>query len=403
MSGETRASLEDFLSGFSAGILAFLEQNDLQPTLRLLDEWSGERTQSDLENRAGGLVAIIQSLSQLLLDAARSKLPAPNALALVSRVQPLLSAAISHAVQLEMEAVNRHVLSELEETHQNLERLERSKSDFISIAAHELRTPLTLIDGYLAMLKEHWLAGDHSNELQLLFDGMHNGSRRLRQIVDDMVDVSLIDNQLLSLNFQPLWLDRIFEGLSDELAGVIKQRGQTLEMHAFPGSSEMIFGDEERLIQAFRNLLTNAIKYTPDGGKISIDGRRLPGYVDVLVQDTGIGILPENQAAIFEKFGRQGSPSLHSSSKTGYKGGGPGLGLPITKGIISAHGGAIWVESETCDEARCPGSTFHVVLPMLKSPPDNLSAKLFHPLSGLERSRNRSAGDQEENHGKEES
>jgi signal transduction histidine kinase len=127
-------------------------------------------------------------------------------------------------------------------------------------------------------------------------------------------------------------------------------------------------------------VITNAIKYTPDGGKISVDGRTLPGFVEITVTDTGIGIAPENHTRIFEKFGRLGNVSLHSTGKTKFKGGGPGLGLPITKGVIEAHGGAIWVESDGYDEVRCPGSTFHILLPIRKTPPDDKTAKLFRPL-----------------------
>ncbi|MBI1855354.1 MAG: HAMP domain-containing histidine kinase, partial [Chloroflexi bacterium] len=114
--------------------------------------------------------------------------------------------------------------------------------------------------------------------------------------------------------------------------------------------------------------------------RISIDGRTLPGFIEVIVTDTGIGISPENQAAIFEKFGQLGRANLHSSGKTKFKGGGPGLGLPITRGIIEAHGGTIWVESEGCDEEKCPGSIFHILIPARSEPTDPKVAKLFGKL-----------------------
>ena len=199
-----------------------------------------------------------------------------------------------------------------------------------------------------------------------------------------MIDVSLIDNSLLSLQFQPLWLDRLLHGLVQEIKPVLEQRKLKLEILPFAGSQEMTFGDPQRLAQAFRNLLANAVKYTPDGGEIRIDGRKLPGFVEILVKDSGIGIPAEDKNRIFEKFGRLGDAALHSSSKTGFKGGGPGLGLPITKGIVTAHGGAIWVESEGRDEQLCPGSTFHVLLPLRKTPPDDHTGRLFHPQAGVE-------------------
>ena len=185
---------------------------------------------------------------------------------------------------------------------------------------------------------------------------------------------------MLSLNFQPVWLNRLLSVLGDEFYPVARERGQTLEIKSFPGCDMMTFGDNERLFQALRNVISNSIKYTPDGGNILVDGRILPGFIEVTVTDTGIGIDPEDHSSIFEKFGRLGSVSLHSSGKTKFKGGGPGLGLPITKGIIEAHGGAIWVESDGYDERKCPGATFHILFPLHKTPPDDKSAKLFSPL-----------------------
>jgi signal transduction histidine kinase len=177
----------------------------------------------------------------------------------------------------------------------------------------------------------------------------------------------------------------MFESLALEFATRLEERNQKLEIRPFAGSDEFTFGDETRLYQAFRNLISNSIKYTPDGGQIIIDGRKLPGFIEVTVADSGIGIAPEDLAAIFEKFGRLGSVALHSSGKTKFKGGGPGLGLPITKGIIDAHGGTIWVESEGYDEVKCLNSSdirtvFHVMLPIRKEAPDEKSAKLFEPL-----------------------
>ncbi len=132
--------------------------------------------------------------------------------------------------------------------------------------------------------------------------------------------------------------------MRQEFSQTITERNLYFEIRTFPGSDELTFGDGERLYQALRNVVSNSIKFTPDHGKITMDGRLLPGFIEVTVTDTGIGIDPDDQNRIFEKFGRVGSVSLHSSGKTKYKGGGPGLGLPIAKGIIEAHGGAIWVE-----------------------------------------------------------
>jgi signal transduction histidine kinase len=129
------------------------------------------------------------------------------------------------------------------------------------------------------------------------------------------------------------------------------------------------------LNKLFSNLLYNAIKYTPDGGCITVSGQYWPAdnhdpaasFVEIMVSDTGIGVDPKVQELIFTKFYQTGPVSFHSSGKTKFKGGGAGLGLSIARGIVEAHGGRIWVESEGHDEQACPGSKFHVVLPIKQS------------------------------------
>jgi signal transduction histidine kinase len=213
----------------------------------------------------------------------------------------------------------------------------------------------------------------------MLLKGINIGIQRLRQIIDDLIDVSKIDNDLLSLNMQPLTLGRLIGLLKLTLEPVVQERHLTLTLCDFSGSELWIYADSERLHQAFRNVLENAVKYTPDYGSIVIDGRTLPGFIEVTVADSGIGISAENQTLIFRKYS-QAEPSLHSSGKTKFKGGGPGLGLPITRGIIEAHGGTIWVESSGCDEINCPGSTFHVLIPIRTEPSDPKIEKLFGKL-----------------------
>jgi signal transduction histidine kinase len=114
----------------------------------------------------------------------------------------------------------------------------------------------------------------------------------------------------------------------------------------------------------------NAIKFTPDGGSITIGGRYIngnePPQVEIAIRDTGIGIDPALHKLIFEKFNQTGDFLLHSSGKTKFKGGGPGLGLAIARGIVEAHGGRIWVESPGYNEKSFPGSTFFVSLPVDK-------------------------------------
>jgi signal transduction histidine kinase len=275
-----------------------------------------------------------------------------------------------------METRVAHISNELGKTQEKLQQLDRNKSNFISVAAHELKTPLTLIEGYTSMMVD---VAQNSEQPQMnsYLHGVETGIHRLRHIIDDMIDVSLIDNNLLTLNFQPVWVSHMFNLLSNELKKTVTDRNQTLTINSFEGSEIMIYADAERLYQALHNVVSNAIKYTPDKGTITINGRLLPGFVEIIIADTGIGISPEHQAIIFEKFGQLGSTDLHSSGKTKFKGGGPGLGLPITRGIIEAHGGTIWVESDGYDEVKLNGSTFHILLPTRTEPTDPSMTKFF--------------------------
>ena len=341
----------------------------------LLSEWATVRTESDLEGGERNVTALLNQLIILSIDTAREVLEDEEALELVSVLIPVYLHSIERVMTYENESRVAYISNELQNQKKKIERLDRSKSNFVSVAAHEFKTPLTLVEGYTAMLSDS--LPPESEQLHMLLQGIHKGMRRLHVLVDDMVDISMIDNNLMALNFQPVWLNRSLNLLKADFQETLGRRKQNLEIRQFHGAEELIFADPERLYQAIKNIISNAIKYTPDGGRISIDGRMMPGFVELTVTDSGIGISPENQDTIFEKFGQLGDVSLHSSGKTKFKGGGPGLGLPIAKGIIEAHGGTIWVESEGYDEVRCPGATFHILLPLRSQPSDPRLAKLF--------------------------
>ena len=341
----------------------------------LLYEWATSRTETDLEGGERNVTALLNQLVTISYDTLRETLQAEDALELVGALMPIFFHSIERVTTFENESRVNYLTNDLRALQVKVERLDRSKSNFVSVAAHEFKTPLTLVEGYAAMLSDSMPA--EAEQMHMLLQGVHNGIRRLRELVDDMIDISLLDNNLMAFNFQPMWLNRIFNLLKADCQNTLQTRRQTLEIRPFDGSNELLFSDTERIYQALKNITSNAIKYTPDGGRITIDGRTLPGFVEVTISDTGIGIAPENQDAIFEKFGQLGNVSLHSSGKTKFKGGGPGLGLPITKGIIEAHGGTIWVESRDCDEVSCPGSTFHILLPLRSQPSDPNLAQLL--------------------------
>jgi signal transduction histidine kinase len=375
-----KEQLTDQLDQLFAAMARAIEVDDPSLLDPILSAWAGNLPQTDLEEKQSNLTQVFNQLLLVTQRVVRENLTDSQSVSVMSVLLPCFTYAFDHAAQYEIEMRVALISDKLEQARLSLERFDRTKSDFISVAAHELKTPLTLIDGYSAMLRDSAGPATGTEVNPIYLDGIQKGTERMRAIIDDMIDVSLIDNDLLKLNHQPTWLNRIFSILKIELSEVLLERNQKFLVNEFPGHNDMIFADTERLMQVFRNVLSNAIKYTPDGGKIVVDGRKLPGFIEVTIHDTGIGIAPEDQPFIFEKFGQTGKVSLHSSGKTKFKGGGPGLGLKIAKGIVEAHGGGIWVESERYDEKNCPGSTFHILLPVRSGAQDEKMAKLFAPL-----------------------
>ncbi len=136
---------------------------------------------------------------------------------LMSTLLSAFAHAFERAAYLESQARVAYVSKQLKQAQTTLERLDQSKSDFIAVAAHELRTPLTLIEGYSDMLRELRDPINNGEYEAELMNGIHNGVRRLQAIIDDMIDVSLIDNDLMQLNFQPVWINRLFSILKTEL------------------------------------------------------------------------------------------------------------------------------------------------------------------------------------------
>lgn len=373
-----RENLRSQLSLFYTALEQAVESGDPEWLEPVISVWATSLTESDLKTGTSDLTIFIRELMQVTNQTCRDALDESQAIELILALTPIWGHIFQKITEFEVEVKVHYVTEQLARVQQALEKLDRSKSDFISVAAHELKTPLTLVDGYTAILNESLEQRQAATTAEYeLINGISNGTRRLLGIINDMIDVSMIDNNLLSLTFQPVWINHILAMLENDASAAISERKQQLEIIPFPGSGEATFGDPERLMQVFRNLLSNAIKYTPDGGKITIYGRKLPGFIEICVQDTGIGISQDDQAVIFEKFSRLGNSALHSTGKIKFKGGGPGLGLHIARGIIEAHEGTIWVESSGHDETTCPGSTFHVFLPIRTAPPDDKSAKLF--------------------------
>lgn len=268
---------------------------------------------------------------------------------------------------------------ELETAHKKLQKIDKIKSDFITLAAHELRTPITLIYGFarLLQLRAGTNGADPTAEGGLvdLSGRIFNSVDRLNATVNDILNIALVEADEMRLSREPVSLGQIIMAAMKELNPAKNNRILTIGYEGLD-TLPAIIGDASRLQLAFWNLFSNAVKYTEDGGSVFVKGRvvdtppaipasALPpapikrGGVLVSVKDSGIGINPADHQQIFERFYVVADTAYHSSSKTAFGGGGMGLGLAITRGIINAHGGAVWVNPQTS-----PGSTFDVFLPL---------------------------------------
>ena len=271
-------------------------------------------------------------------------------------------------ITLDRLRANDHMaVAELQRTNSVLRQLDRNKLDFIQVAAHELRTPLTVLSGYIEILRS--FPEVRSNpKLGEAIDRLTNGSNRIQEVVNMMLDVTRIDSELLNIGNTPVTVPLL---ISDVVHGFTEAaKGRRIRLTTdYHEDTPNIYGDIALIQKALYHLVVNAIKYTPDGGSVTVRTRpcildeEIPG-VEIIISDTGIGLDAEHHDLVFEKFYQVGEVALHSSGKTTFKGGGPGLGLALVRGVARAHGGKVWVESPGHDETLYPGSTFHFQLPV---------------------------------------
>lgn len=230
----------------------------------------------------------------------------------------------------------------------------RELRDFMSSVYHELCTPITTIQGYIALLLDSRI--DTLTDRQRRFlESTRDGVRRLVRLVSDLSDVSRIETGRLTIYPEPLFLPRVVEETVNSLADRIESKGLQLQIALSPDAA-VVRGDPQRVAQILTNLLSNACRYTPAGGRITIASSRRDGAAEITVSDTGIGIHEDEIGRIFERFYRSDDPRVQEQSGTG-------LGLAITKSLVELHGGRLWVKSEV-DK----GSTFGFTLPLASFP-----------------------------------
>jgi two-component system sensor histidine kinase ChiS len=253
-------------------------------------------------------------------------------------------------------------VEEIETANTELRKLDELKSQFISMASHELRTPLIAIQGYVDLMRDEGV--QNPAEQQKMLETISRNTHRLARIVTELLDISKIEENKLVLRRAPVSITEIIYEVADELQPSLDKRGHTLTLEVAANLPD-VYGDRDRIAQVVINLLGNSIKYTPDGGKIRVVARQSGDTMQISVIDNGIGIKAEDVDRLFKRFATVGDVTKHRTGKDEFMAGGTGLGLSIIKGIVEAHKGEVWVESEFG-----VGSTFHVTLPLVSGPDD---------------------------------
>ncbi|MFW9936213.1 MAG: PAS domain S-box protein [Candidatus Thorarchaeota archaeon] len=244
-------------------------------------------------------------------------------------------------------------ISEKKEIEKRLKELDKLRKDFIDKASHELKTPITTIYGAYQLLDT--LYRDEFNKEQLeIFKLAFGGTKRLKKLVDDLLDISRIESDKFKLEKEKVDLSEMVKQCINEIKYLIKNRNQTYTL-SIP-SPIFLEVDKSRIELVIINLISNAIKYTPVNGKIDIKLERLDNFVEFTITDTGIGLMEDEINKVFQKFSRI-HKGLYTETEVGLES--TGLGLHISKEIIELHGGLIWAESE----GKNKGSTFKFKLP----------------------------------------
>ncbi len=273
---------------------------------------------------------------------------------------PVLKNAEIHGVLREktrqLDAQNKKLVRrqrQLVEKTREAEEASRLKSQFLANISHELRTPLNVIIGFSELMLDE-VPGPLNEEQRQCLDDILDSGEHLLGLIDEVLDLTKIESGKMQLRMTNVALPRVIEWVRNTLAPIFVPKKQSLAVMIDEGLPP-VYADEGRIRQVLLNLLSNAAKFTPDGGKLRIEAARKGNWCQVNVIDNGIGIKKEDQKRIFAPFCRLDSPLTEGKN-------GAGLGLAVVKQIVEKHGGWVWVESEYGQ-----GSRFSFTLPLAAS------------------------------------
>jgi signal transduction histidine kinase len=254
------------------------------------------------------------------------------------------------ATQSALAIQNARLYRALEEKSREVEAASQHKSEFLANMSHELRTPLNAIIGFSEVLGEQMFGELNPKQLEYVGDILSSG-RHLLSLINDILDLSKVEAGRLELDLASFDLPTGLENALTLVRERASRHGLTVKLEVDERLGTLV-GDERKIRQVVLNLLSNAVKFTPEGGRIEVRAAQADGAVEISVSDTGIGIAPGDQEAIFEEFRQVGSDYARKREGTG-------LGLTLARKFVELHGGRIWVKS-----AIGQGSTFTFTLPL---------------------------------------
>jgi signal transduction histidine kinase/HAMP domain-containing protein len=255
------------------------------------------------------------------------------------------------ATQSALAIQNARLFGEIEEKTRELEVANRHKSEFLANMSHELRTPLNAVIGFSEVLLDRTMFGDINDKQEEYLNDILSSGRHLLSLINDILDLSKVEAGRMELEVTAFDLPQAIANALILVRERAAGRGVTLGV-AVDGRLGELRGDERKVKQVLLNLLSNAIKFTPAGGRVEIRAEPVDGHVEISVSDTGVGIAPADQEAVFEEFRQVGTDYAKKREGTG-------LGLALARRFIQLHGGRIWVKS-----AQGEGSTFTFSLPV---------------------------------------
>ncbi len=332
---EEKAGLAAILAGMTEGVLVTdaagkirLMNSALREQLQLTDDAIGKTPLEALRNLELEQLIAAPSARELTFPMPAERVFAVNAAALRNKTGTVV---VFHDIT-------------------RLKQLENVRKEFVANVSHELRTPLSIIKGYVETLLDD-SPPDAATARQFL-QTIQRHSRRLELLVEDLLSISALESQRAQLDFAPVVLRDLAGAVAEELASQAREKNMAVAIK-MPDALPPARADRERLRQVFVNLLDNALKYTPAGGRVVISARQSGAEIECCVTDNGPGIAPEHLPRIFERFYRVDKARSREL-------GGTGLGLSIVKHIVQAHGGRVWAESRVGE-----GSRFCFTLPVL--------------------------------------